>query len=284
MSKMPLVLKMGGRLLQDDKALDALLAVCAELKQQYPLVLVHGGGDQVDQWLAKFGFHTEKLDGQRVSPAEQMPVITGALAGAVNAHMVARAALQQLNPVGLTLSAGNSCRFELNTKLGAVGVAKPNDAALLQSLLAGGFTPVFCSIGHGEAGQLLNVNADLAAAESGLAAISSQLAATPRTIAGGPQATGPRAALQQAQTQLAELRSRHWFSDQGMRGFAHRQRMQHMRHEIVEGRAVGIRVEPVDFLPLCQQLGAQLGRHAAEFLQYHGGENLVDKMRAALKL
>lgn len=56
--------------------------------------------------------------------------------------------------------------------------------------------------------ELRNVDADLAAAESGLAAISSQLANTPRTIAGGPQATGPRAALQQAQTQLAELRAR----------------------------------------------------------------------------
>lgn len=164
MSNTPLVLKMGGRLLQDDAALDALLAVCAELKQQYPLVLVHGGGDQVDQWLAKFGFHTEKLDGQRISPAEQMPVISGALAGAVNAHMVARASLQSLKPVGLTLAAGNSCRFELNAKLGAVGVAKPLDDTLLKSLLQADFTPVFCSIGHGEDGQLLNVNADLAAA------------------------------------------------------------------------------------------------------------------------
>jgi polysaccharide chain length determinant protein (PEP-CTERM system associated) len=56
--------------------------------------------------------------------------------------------------------------------------------------------------------EVRNVDADLAAAESGLAAISSQMAGTPRTISGGPQATGPRAALQQAQTQLAELRSR----------------------------------------------------------------------------
>ena len=164
MNNTPLVLKMSGRLLQDDSALDTLLSVCTELKQQYPLVLVHGGGDQVDQWLAKFGFHTEKLDGQRISPAEQMPVIAGALAGAVNSHMVARAALQGLKPVGLTLSAGNSCRFELNSKLGAVGVAKPQDGTLLQNLLAGCFTPVFSSIGHGEQGQLLNVNADLAAA------------------------------------------------------------------------------------------------------------------------
>jgi polysaccharide chain length determinant protein, PEP-CTERM locus subfamily len=55
---------------------------------------------------------------------------------------------------------------------------------------------------------LRSVDADLAAAESALAAISGQLANTPRTIVGGPQATGPRAALQQAQTQLAELRAR----------------------------------------------------------------------------
>lgn len=52
------------------------------------------------------------------------------------------------------------------------------------------------------------VDADLAGAESALAAISGQLANTPRTITGGRDATGPRAALQQAQTQLAELRSR----------------------------------------------------------------------------
>ncbi|MBY0342364.1 MAG: chain-length determining protein [Sphingomonadales bacterium] len=56
--------------------------------------------------------------------------------------------------------------------------------------------------------EVRNVEADLAAAESGLAAISGQIASTPRTIAGGRDATGPRAALLQAQTQLAELRAR----------------------------------------------------------------------------
>lgn len=57
--------------------------------------------------------------------------------------------------------------------------------------------------------ELRNVDADLAAAESGLAAIGSQLASTPRTLpGGGGPAMGPRAALLQAQTQLAELRAR----------------------------------------------------------------------------
>jgi polysaccharide chain length determinant protein (PEP-CTERM system associated) len=56
--------------------------------------------------------------------------------------------------------------------------------------------------------ELRNVDADLAAAQSGLAAITGQISSTPRTIAGGRDATGPRAALLQAQTQLAELRAR----------------------------------------------------------------------------
>ncbi|MFO6447452.1 XrtA system polysaccharide chain length determinant [Erythrobacter sp. NE805] len=56
--------------------------------------------------------------------------------------------------------------------------------------------------------ELRDVDADLAAAQSGLAAISGQIAGTPRTVTGGRDATGPKAALLVAQTQLAELRAR----------------------------------------------------------------------------
>ncbi|MDJ0643679.1 MAG: Wzz/FepE/Etk N-terminal domain-containing protein [Erythrobacter sp.] len=56
--------------------------------------------------------------------------------------------------------------------------------------------------------ELRDIDADMAAAQSALAAIDGQLSSTPRTIVGGPNAVGPRAALAQAQSQLAELRSR----------------------------------------------------------------------------
>ncbi|QUL38595.1 XrtA system polysaccharide chain length determinant [Erythrobacter sp. JK5] len=57
--------------------------------------------------------------------------------------------------------------------------------------------------------ELRDIDADLAAAQSALAAINSQLSSTPRTISGGGQnAVGPRAALMQSQSQLAELRAR----------------------------------------------------------------------------
>ncbi|MCC5826089.1 acetylglutamate kinase [Alkalimonas sp.] len=159
----PLIVKLGGRLLQEPPAITALLAVCQHIKQQRPLVLVHGGGAQVEIWLQTFGFVTEKIDGQRVSPPEQMPVIAGALAGGVNAELVALADLAELKPVGLTLGAGGSCRFEAIPQLGAVAKAMPGQPELLQGLLSQGFTPVLSSIGHSN-GALLNINADLAAA------------------------------------------------------------------------------------------------------------------------
>jgi polysaccharide chain length determinant protein (PEP-CTERM system associated) len=56
--------------------------------------------------------------------------------------------------------------------------------------------------------ELRDIDADLAAAQSALAAISSQISNTPRMIAGGRDAVGPRATLLQVQSQLAELRSR----------------------------------------------------------------------------
>jgi len=56
--------------------------------------------------------------------------------------------------------------------------------------------------------EMRDIEADLAGAQSSLVALESQISGTPRTIVGGPNDTGPQAALQQAQAQLAELRAR----------------------------------------------------------------------------
>ncbi|MBV7260177.1 XrtA system polysaccharide chain length determinant [Erythrobacter crassostreae] len=73
--------------------------------------------------------------------------------------------------------------------------------------LIGGTTTLSTKIQQART-ELRDIDANLAAATSSLAAINGQLGNTPRTIAGGPNATGPRAALLQAQGQLAELRGR----------------------------------------------------------------------------
>lgn len=169
----PLVIKIGGAILEKASALKALLIELAKLENQ-PIVLVHGGGSSVDAQLTQAGFITEKKDGKRITPAEQMPIISGTLAGYVNKKIVGEAnALflseqslsgKSLNAVGLSLGDGNmvSCTLA-DVLLGNVGNPEPKDATLLKTLLANGFLPVVSSIGALSHGELVNVNADDAA-------------------------------------------------------------------------------------------------------------------------
>ena len=161
--KQPLVIKIGGAILEKASALKALLLELAKLNEQ-PIVLVHGGGSSVDTLLAQAGFTTEKKHGKRVTPAEQMPIISGTLAGFVNKTIVGQANELQLNAVGLSLGDGNMTRCNLaDPELGNVGNPSPKDATLLTTLLSNNFFPVVSSIGALDNGELVNVNADDAA-------------------------------------------------------------------------------------------------------------------------
>ena len=159
----PLVIKIGGAILEQQSALVALLNVIKSLKDQ-TIVLVHGGGCVVDEMLSQAGFTTTKKQGLRVSPKEQMPFISGALAGNVNKSIVAKANSLKLNAVGLSLTDGNMVSCQLSAKdLGSVGEPKAQSSALLDSLLQANFLPVIGSIGALADGELVNVNADDAA-------------------------------------------------------------------------------------------------------------------------
>ena len=164
----PLVIKIGGAILDHqeegkESALSALLNVIKTLKNK-AVVLVHGGGCVVDEMLAQAGFTTEKKHGLRVTPSEQMPIISGALAGSVNKSIVATAASLGIQAVGLSLSDGDMVSCQLSDKaLGSVGVPKANNSKLLDILLKTNFLPVVSSIGALKTGELVNVNADDAA-------------------------------------------------------------------------------------------------------------------------
>ena len=159
----PLVIKIGGAILEKEQALIELLSVIGELENQ-SVVLVHGGGCVVDEMLEEAGFSTQKKQGLRVTPAEQMPIISGALAGNVNKSIVATAVSIGLQAVGLSLSDGHLVSCKLSDKgLGLVGEPKPQDSRLLDTLLKAKFLPVISSIGSLKTGELVNVNADDAA-------------------------------------------------------------------------------------------------------------------------
>ncbi|GAA0375552.1 acetylglutamate kinase [Bowmanella denitrificans] len=160
----PLIVKVGGAFIGDAKAAKALLDVLAQLQKSRPVLLVHGGGPIVEEWMQALNLKTVKIDGLRVTTPEQMPYIVGALAGTANKQLVAQAIACGLNPVGLALTDGAMVNCQpMDAKYGAVGSVTPGNATLLKLLLSQDFLPVISSIGADQSGQLLNVNADQAA-------------------------------------------------------------------------------------------------------------------------
>lgn len=164
MSRSPIVIKVGGALLDDAAAMTRLFLSIKEVQTTRPVVVVHGGGPLVETLMASLGLTSTKIDGLRVTPDEHMPYICGALAGSANKQLCAAALASGLTPVGLSLLDGNMVVCEpLADKYGAVGVPSTADSAFLKNVLSQSALPVISSIGSSPQGRLLNVNADQAA-------------------------------------------------------------------------------------------------------------------------
>ena len=154
----PLIIKLGGVLLDSEEALERLFSALVNYREshQRPLVIVHGGGCVVDELMKGLNL--------RVTPADQIDIITGALAGTANKTLLAWAKKHQIAAVGLFLGDGDSVKVtQLDEELGHVGLAQPGSPKLINTLLENGYLPVVSSIGVTDEGQLMNVNADQAA-------------------------------------------------------------------------------------------------------------------------
>jgi acetylglutamate kinase len=162
----PLLIKLGGAVLENEQALANLFSALTTYLEQHqrPLLLVHGGGVIVEDLLNKMNIVSQKKNGLRITPFDQIPYVAGALAGTSNKLLMAKALQAGLSAVGLSLADGFSCKVsQMDPELGAVGVCVANNPDLINTLLAGGFLPVISSIGIGEDARLYNVNADQAA-------------------------------------------------------------------------------------------------------------------------
>lgn len=166
----PIVVKLGGRAIDEPRQNAGLWRSLAALHKEHAggVVIVHGGGDEVDRQLSRLGVRTEKRDGIRITPAEVMGDVTGVLAGSVNKAVVGTLLAAGARAVGISLGDGRLTVSEVDRSLGfdagRVGRVTGGDATLIDVLLEGGFLPVIACIGMDEAGRALNVNADDAAA------------------------------------------------------------------------------------------------------------------------
>ena len=137
-------------------------------------VVVHGGGPQIEQLLARVGKKGQFVAGMRVTDEETMDIVEMVLAGQVNKEIVELINQAGGKAVGLTGQDGGLVRATKmmvdspdhpgeQLDIGQVGVIEKVDPSVIQTLSANGFIPVIAPIGSGEGGETYNINADLVA-------------------------------------------------------------------------------------------------------------------------
>jgi acetylglutamate kinase len=172
------VIKYGGNAMVDEtlKSGFARDVVLMKLVGINPVV-VHGGGPQIGQLLAKIGKQTEFVEGMRVTDSETMDVVEMVLGGLVNKDIVNLINRHGGRAVGLTGKDGDLIRAKKLTltrnapelkvpeiiDIGHVGQVASIDPGVVDMLVRGNFIPVVAPIGVGEDGSSYNINADLVA-------------------------------------------------------------------------------------------------------------------------
>lgn len=168
----PLVVKFGGELLENRASLRTVAAAMARVAGSgVPLVLVHGGGKEIDAALRVAGIDKRQVDGLRITDEPTLDVVVSVLAGAVNTRLVAALCTAGTRAVGLTGADAGCGRADpapphrtvdgQTVDLGRVGIpSEAADMTLPVALLRDRFVPVIACIGLGSDGRLFNVNAD----------------------------------------------------------------------------------------------------------------------------
>ena len=164
----PLLVKYGGSALAEVDGADPVLEeVAARWAAGEKIVLVHGGGPEIDAQLAQRNVFTQRIDGLRVTDAQTLEVTEAVLCGTLNKRLVRQLGALGARAVGIsgedasTLVAARAA----NAALGLVGAKIACNPHLITTLLGAGFLPVIAPLGVDAASSTaLNINGDAAAA------------------------------------------------------------------------------------------------------------------------
>jgi acetylglutamate kinase len=129
------------------------------------VVLVHGGGPEITDMMAKVGKKTEFVDGLRVTDRESAEIVQMVLAGKVNKGLVNLLGTKGGRAMGISGVDGRLIQAEMrDPRLGYVGRITGVNVEPIFDLLDRGYIPVVSTVGCDAEGNIYNVNADTAAA------------------------------------------------------------------------------------------------------------------------
>ncbi|MCC6217458.1 MAG: acetylglutamate kinase [Polyangiaceae bacterium] len=177
--KRTFVVKYGGHAMVDETLKESFARdVCLLRYVGIQVVVVHGGGPQIDDLLSRLGIAPAFAAGLRVTDERTMEVVEMVLGGKVNQDIVGLVCSHGGRAIGLSGKDDHFIRArpeepargvgpdgeETLVDLGRVGRVESVDPTIVQRLMQEGFIPVIAPIAVDEAGRALNVNADTAAA------------------------------------------------------------------------------------------------------------------------
>src|SRR5258705_1589905 len=169
-----LVIKLGGTTIADQSQ---VLGEVAAVARRRPVVLVHGGGKRITEWLERLGVPSKFEQGLRVTDQAALEVAAAVLRGVVNSELVAGLRDLGVDAVGLSGVDGGLLVSERVPGMGLVGHVVGLRRDLLDAVLVGGQVPVVAPLARDEGGGVCNVHAD-----DGAARVAAGLGARPPVL------------------------------------------------------------------------------------------------------
>jgi len=180
------IIKTGGGAFRDAATMRAFVEQVAILHHLgIRVVLVHGGGPQLDEVATKMGFETRMVQGRRVTDAAAIDATSMVLNGLINTRLLALCREFGISAVGISGVDGGLVKAHRRAPVtlasgevvdyGMVGDIDGIESSVITRLLDAGFLPVVSPLSSDPSGQLLNINADTVAAAIGGALVAEKL-------------------------------------------------------------------------------------------------------------
>ncbi|MFN0118253.1 MAG: acetylglutamate kinase [Elusimicrobiota bacterium] len=161
------LIKAGGEMVGSRLIREKIIKDILRLRKKYAVVLLHGGGPQIEQELTKANIPHEFKLGRRVTSPEAMIVVERVLSGEINKGLVGELNFKGIPSVGLSCRDGNLVIASPIPGLGRAAKPVKINTHLLKALISNGFSPVISSVGSDSKGNAVNINADDAASAIG---------------------------------------------------------------------------------------------------------------------
>lgn len=181
LNKETIIIKIGGSIQNDENALQHLYHDIQVLYQKgYPILLVPGGGVEIDAYCERLKIPQQKINGLRVTDQETLLITQMTLIGKTNVLNVSGLIKHKIKAIGLSgidggLVVAQKYTDESNTDYGYVGFVKAVNPEIIETLFHNQYVIVLSPIAQDESGQIYNINGDIMAAAIAKALPNSRL-------------------------------------------------------------------------------------------------------------